>query len=377
MQPTRQHVTLVIGSLGAGGAERNLLRLAQGLLERGFRSTVMTLNPAIADFYPLPDGVERAVPLPGATVSPRWFDLPAQWRARRALRESLLATQPDVVISFIDTCNVQVLSALTGSTVPVVVSERTDWRYHALNWRWRALRRWTYPRARYVVSLASAPVQDALRYWPRWRCVHIANPVPRLTTPATPHPAWCGQHHLVAMGRLVPSKGHDLLLRAFATCVPRHPDWDLSILGDGPERAGLAKLAQELGVQDRVHFCGNVSPPFGLLAAADLFVFASLYEAFGMALAEAMACGLPVISFDCPSGPADIIRNGEDGVLVPTGNVPALAAAMNCLMGDAGLRQRMSRRAPEVCDRFEPGRILDQWCEVIKEAVGLKNKGKV
>lgn len=374
LQHSGKRVTLVIGSLGAGGAERNLLRLAQGLRERGYQPTVMTLNPAIADFYPLPEGVQRVAPLPGTTASPRWFDLPSQWRVRRALRDSLLATHPDVVISFIDTCNVQVLSALADGVVPVVVSERTDWRHHALNWRWRALRRWTYPRAHCVVSLARAPVHDALGYWPRWRCVYIANPVPRVAMPAVTHSSWRRRHHLITMGRLVPSKGHDLLMRAFATCAARHPDWELSILGEGPERDRLVALARELSIDDRVHFCGNVSPPFGLLAAADLFVFASFYEAFGMALAEAMACGLPVISFDCPSGPGDIVRHGEDGLLVPTGDVFALTMAMDRLMGDTALRQRMAQQAPEVCDRFEPESILDQWCAVIEAAVGAQHQ---
>lgn len=371
-----RRVTLVIGTLGSGGAERNLLRLAEGLRDRGYVTTVMTLNPAVADFYALPEAVARATPQPEATLSPRWFDIPTQRRKRLALRESLLATQPDIVISFIDTVNVQVIAALAGTAVPVVVSERIDWRHHPLNWRWRALRRYYYPRARRVVALARAPVEEALKYWPRWRCVHIANPVPAIRVEKVQAPAWFHPHNLITMGRLViAQKGQDLLLHAFAQLASHYPDWGLTIIGEGPDRAALEALARQLGLVERVHFAGNINPPFGLLAAADVFVFPSRYEAFGMALAEAMACGLPVISFDCPSGPADIVRHEVDGLLVPPANVSALTAAMGRLMGDRALRQRMAQRAPEVCERYAPERIYGQWVALIEDVLRESRRG--
>ncbi len=362
-------VTLVIGSLGSGGAERNLMRLAQALLERGHSVSVMTLNPDIPDFYAVPTGAVRVEPEGLVTASLRWFDLPGQLRQKRALRRSLLATRPDLVVSFIDTCNVRVLSALPPAQVPVVVSERIDWRFNPLNWRWRLLRRLTYPRAKRVVSLARAPMEDALRYFPRWRCVHVPNPVPRIAPASAPRPDWFAEKNFVAMGRLVEQKGFDLLLRAFSRCAAQHPDWGLTILGDGPDRAALQAQAHSLGLSERVHFAGNVSPPFPLLGHADAFVFSSRFEAFGMALAEAMACGLPVVSFDCPSGPGDIIRNEVDGLLVPREDVSALTQAMQRLMDDPALRERLASRAPEVCERFEPQRVLELWHQVILDAL--------
>ncbi len=375
MADTFERITLVIGSLGPGGAERNLLRLGEGLLAKGFRVSLMTLNPDIHDFYEVPPGIERFAPRVEAQSSPRWFDAPAQRQQRKALRQSLLLTSPDVVISFVDQANIRVLSALHGTGIPVVVSERIDWRFNPLNWRWRLLRRLWYPKARRVVSLARAPVADALRYWPRWRCVHIPNPVPAPSPAPANRPKWFGRRNLVGMGRLVEQKGFDMLIEAFARIAPAHPDWHLTILGDGPLKQPLEELVAQKHLSERVHFGGNVSPPFPVLSAADAFVFSSRFEAFGMALAEAMACGLPVVSFDCPSGPADIVRDGVDGFLVPAQDVPALAAAMARLMADPDLRQALSRRAPEVCERFAPQRVLERWISLVEEVLHESRKG--
>ena len=362
-------ITLAVSSLGAGGAERNLLFLAAGLESRGYATTVLTLNSDIPDFYAVPPGVKRAWPRPDATASPRWFNYFAQRRRRASIRQSLLETTPDLVISFIDTTNIHILMALADTRIPTIVSERIDWRFHSIGWRWQLLRRFWYPRAERVVSLARSPVAAALRYVPPWRCVNIANPVPKIDLQTLPGPALAGEKNLIAMGRLAPQKGFDLLLQAFSDCARRHPDWHLTVLGQGPLRDDLMMMAKDLGIGDRVEFRPPVRPPFSLLRSADLFVFSSRYEGFGMALAEAMACGLPVISFDCPSGPREIVRDGVDGLLVPAENVEALTAAMDRLMSDPSLRESLAKRAVEVCDRFAPERILDQWCGLIEEVL--------
>ena len=148
-------ITLAISSLGSGGAERNLLALGADLHAKGYVVTLITLNPAIPDFYAVPQGIERVQPLRDATTSPRWFDYRGQRRRRRATRESLLATRPDLVVSFIDTTNIHVLMALTKANIPIIVSERIDWRTHRIGWRWQLLRRFWYPRAQRVATLTS------------------------------------------------------------------------------------------------------------------------------------------------------------------------------------------------------------------------------
>jgi len=169
------------------------------------------------------------------------------------------------------------------------------------------------------------------------------------------------------MGRLVHQKGQDLLLEAFAQIQADFPDWNLIILGEGENRAALEKQISDLRLEGRAFLPGNYPSPFGVLSACDLFVFSSRYEGQGMALAEAMACGLPAVSFDCPSGPAHIIRHNVDGLLTPVADVPAFAAAMSELMRDSSRRAEMARRSVEIRQRFDRRAIADRWISLFEE----------
>lgn len=365
-----QRITCIIYSLGCGGAERVMVNLTGRLAGSGYHVTLLSLNPAIPDHYPVSPEVARISPPHAAIADCRWFDWRGQRRRRQALREAILATESDVVVSFLDTTNVAVLLALAGAGVPVVVAEHIDPRMHQIGWRWSLLRRLMYPRAARVVVLTQDTLRWARSLWPRWRLVAIPNSLEPSGAPlaATP-PAGFGPRTLVAMGRLTPQKGFDLLIRAYAPLAGRFADWHLVILGEGEERPGLERLIAELGLQGRVFLPGVISTPDSVLPLADLFVVSSRYEGFCLALAEAMAAGLPVISFDCPSGPAEIVHDGVDGVLVPTGDVMALSAAMARLMADPAERQRLGQQARQVAERFSPERITDLWRRLIEEVL--------
>jgi glycosyltransferase involved in cell wall biosynthesis len=169
------------------------------------------------------------------------------------------------------------------------------------------------------------------------------------------------------MGRLVRQKGFDLLLEAFAQ-VPQgvRAGWKLGIIGEGPLRAELTGRIESEGLQGQAMLLGRFSNPLPLLRAARFFVLSSRYEGFPTVLVEALACGLPAVAFDCPCGPSEIVRNGTDGLLVPPGDVQALATAMARLMADSGLLQRLAERSPEALERFSERRYLGQWEALIR-----------
>jgi GalNAc-alpha-(1->4)-GalNAc-alpha-(1->3)-diNAcBac-PP-undecaprenol alpha-1,4-N-acetyl-D-galactosaminyltransferase len=362
-------ITTVIGSLGSGGAERNLLRLSAALSGRGYRVTLVTTDPAVEDFYEVPASVLRVRAHPDAHLSCRWFDVRGQARRRAALRSCLLQTRPDLVISFLDTVNVAVLLALWRERVPVIVSERIDPRFHSVGLRWAVLRGLTYPRASRVVLQTADVLPWARRQWPRWKAESIPNPVV-LRRPAAASPVRASASRtVISLGRLQPQKGFDLLVRAFAAVAGEFPRWDLTIVGEGPEQPALHQLAGTLGVAERVHLTGVVKDPATVLAGGDLFVFASRYEGFPNALAEAMSIGMPVISFDCPSGPRELIRHDVDGLLVPPQDVGALAHAMRRLMADDRERARLAARAPEVVERFDAEAIFDRWKRLAEDVL--------
>jgi len=174
---------------------------------------------------------------------------------------------------------------------------------------------------------------------------------------------------IVSMGRLVPLKQFDQLIRAFASLSQEFPEWDLLIIGDGPERPSLSALASDLSISGRVLMPGAFKSPGEHLASSDLFVLSSRYEGFPNALCEAMASGLPVVCFDCPSGPREIVRHEVDGLLVPPQDVDALSGAMRRLIDSPAERQRMAERAREITARFAPESIFDHWERLIQDVL--------
>ena len=172
---------------------------------------------------------------------------------------------------------------------------------------------------------------------------------------------------VVTIGRYAYQKGYDLLLQAWAEVEKHYPDWSLDIYGMG-DQTSYRQLMSDLGIDARrCRLNGPVEDVVKTYTDSSVFVLSSRFEGFGLVLVEAMACGLPVVSFDCPAGPDEIITDGVDGLLVPSGDVHALAGKLMTLMADEALRERLGQQARQSARRYEMAAIATQWKDLFDQ----------
>ncbi|NTV73600.1 MAG: glycosyltransferase family 4 protein [Holophaga sp.] len=363
-------MAIFVNHLADGGAARVAVNLARAWSDRGRQVTILTSDKGeCPPFYEL-DSRVRHLPM-GLQYNSRnpleafFFNI---FRVLR-LRSVLKRVRPDVVISFLDRNNILCLLATCClRRMPVVVSERTDPGARSIGLTWERLRHLVYPWADCVVVQS----EHALAYFPpavRAKGWVIPNPVILPPPGPAPSPERGSRRLVVTLGRLNRVKGHDLLIEAFAQLSDAFPDWDVAIYGEGPERTALEQDIRQRGLEDRIFLRGATEQVGSTLRQADLFVFPSRAEGFPNALAEAMACGLPVVSFNCHSGPAELIEDGRNGVLVPPLDVPAMARAMARLMASPEERAALGEAATDVLTRFSELRVLEQWESAIQSAV--------
>jgi glycosyltransferase involved in cell wall biosynthesis len=174
---------------------------------------------------------------------------------------------------------------------------------------------------------------------------------------------------VVTIGRYAYQKGYDLLLQAWAEVEKHYPDWSLDIYGMG-DQTSYRQLMSDLGIDARrCRLNGPVADVVKTYTDSSVFVLSSRFEGFGMVLIEAMACGLPVVSFDCPAGPDEIITDGVDGLLVPSGGVHALAEKLMVLMTDENLRRRLGQQARQTAQRYDMTTLADQWTALFEKVI--------
>jgi glycosyltransferase involved in cell wall biosynthesis len=352
--------------LGAGGSENIVSAIANHWVNDGHRVTLVTLEEKSTVPYYTFDPKIRIINLglpPELTSAPHATQLALRriWAIRKTLQEAT----SHVVVSFLRRTNIMTLLATTGSGIPVIVSERNNPALQPLGVIWSTLRQLLYPRAFGLVTMTSG----AMNFFPlsmRRRSWIIPNPV---KLPEGQRQPGNGKR-LTAVGRLVPQKGFDLLIDAFATIADRHPEWTLTIWGEGPDRNKLEQQRKKRGLEDRIFMPGISERPGSWLETADAFVLSSRFEGWGIVLLEAMAWGLPCVSFDCEWGPRDMMENEVDGLLVPREDVSALADALSRIMGDAKLRRRLSKASRISTQRFSCNRVMAAWDEVIEAALG-------
>lgn len=360
----KSRIAIVLPDLGGGGAERVSLHLAQDFLARGYDVdfALMRRTGELLDL--LPSGA-RVIDL----EAPRLRNLPSP------LAKYLTREQPDGILASMWplTAVAAASKKLAGASGKLIVCEHDNLSRAYVN-RGMAHRvvlkvsiaaAHRLADARVAVSTGVAADLSRLSGIPLDKFDVVYNPIPRPLAGeievADKHwRAARGRRRILSVGSFKAQKNHVLLLRAFAR-IAASMDAALILLGEGDLRGKLEATARAEGIADRVHMPGFVTNPAPFYKTADLFVLASNHEGFGNVIVEAMACGLPVVSTDCPSGPAEILENGRYGRLVPVGDVDALATAMAEALRASHDREALKRRAAD----FSPDKAANKYLELL------------
>lgn len=358
-----RRVAFVIPGLGIGGAERVFVTLLRHLSRA-------RVEPHLIAFHDGP--LARDLP---ADVQTHIVGVPrlryGVWRLLRLLRR----LSPDVLVTTQGYLNAVLLVCRrwllpTRLVVREVIGEQylegSSFRapFYTLYLRWcRAADR--------VVFQSDGALREVLAREPtlRDKAVRIHNPVDfdaiAAFTAGKQSPYHSAGFQIVSAGRLTRQKGFDVLLRAVALLVEEGLRLSLTVLGEGSERKSLERLARDLGVEDRVTWRGIEANPFPFFAHADVFVLASRYEGFPNALLEALACGCAVVATTCRHGPAEMVRDGVNGTLVPPEDPVALARAIRALVADPPRCKRLG--AADSVRRFAVQEIVAEWEELFDQ----------
>jgi glycosyltransferase involved in cell wall biosynthesis len=363
---SEKRVALFLSSFFGRGVARVRLNLAAGLVAQGLPVDLVVANSRGELAGEVPPGV-RVIDLKA----------PRMLRALPRLIGYLKREQPHAMISAQDHANIVALWArrCTGCPTRLTVSCHILHSMSAskpllskAHWM-RYFVRAFYPLADAALAVSAGMADDMARTtgFPRERITVLHNAVvtPKMLEDAqapVPH-AWLepGEPAIIlGVGRLTRLKKFDILIRAFAKVRAQRPA-RLMILGSGPEEERLRLLAQELKVKDDVLFTGFVVNPFAYMSRASLFVLASEWEGLPGVLIQAMACGCPVVSTDCPTGPDEILEDGRYGALVPVDDVEAMANAMVATLAAPPETALLQARAND----FHVDRIVAQYCDLL------------
>ena len=369
----RKKVLFIIPHMTGGGAER-FLSVMLKFLDRKRFEPVLVLYSAKGISYKLPADV-------------RIVDLGMDGRGAGELRKAWYFFRRIRAISgLIDSERPAAVFGMLAGPIPIMSGRRAAHRARIIirettfpslglrgvkGWVHKRLLSRYYPKADLIIALtrdARKDLEDSFGV-PAGKITVIQNPldleeIRRKSAEAVPRGLFGGGPVLVAAGRLTELKGYSYLLKAFAMLARESPA-RLLILGEGEERQKFEELAAGLGISGRVRFLGFDRNPFRYMGRASAFVFPSLYEGFPNVIIEAMACGAPVISTDCQSGPSEIITDGKDGLLVPVRDEKALYLAMKKMLGDAKLRKRLAAGGRRRALDFEARKIMRRYEAVL------------
>jgi glycosyltransferase involved in cell wall biosynthesis len=371
---------LINNIYGIGGTNRTVINLAEALavhheveivsVFRRATATKFEISPRIAvralvDLRPGSSDKTASGSGEPSEVVPRQEEFYAQYSrfTDQRIIEELSRTTADVVVGTRPSLNLFVAAYTRDSALRVAQEHMT---HLAIPPAVRAEMARVYPRLDAVTTVTEADARSFLHNTPipGIPVIGIPNSVPRPNV----EPADGSHKVIVSAGRMHHVKRYDLLIRAFGMLAAEFPDWQLRIYGDGGEAAKLRALVIELGLAGRALLMGGFSPIESEWAKGSIAAVTSSAESFGMTLVEAMRCGLPVVATDCPVGPREILRHGEDGFLVTTGDANAIAQGLRRLMSDDSLRREMGLAALKNAARYDPEAVAARYADLFEDA---------
>ena len=361
----RRHIAFYIGSLHKGGAERVFVNLAEFFLAEGYQVTMVTqYRYPKEEEYALPGEIKRVLSdLTEEELNNSRF---ANFCNRvKKLHRVWKTERPDLVLSCIGKNNfMTVVTTMFTKTKPVV-SVVGEAKEEYPNTLMRALANLLFPHAAGIILQTQRS-----RYFFCRRVQKQAVILPNSLNPDFIRKRYEGEREprIVAVGRLDANKNHEMMIRAFAALKDKYQEYTLTIYGEGELRGFLEQLSGQLGIANRVLLPGVIPDVAAQIERASLFLLTSYSEGVSNALIEALATGLPVISTDVPSGgTVELMRDGVDGLIIPTGDQQALIAAMDKMLGDKAYADRLGREAASIQERLAPERVNLLWKEYFDE----------
>lgn len=352
-------VTLFIGSLYGGGAERVTCNLASYLVQHGHQAEILSMSES-KETYELDDRVTTKNLLPLVERKGKAWNtiirFPRLWKYLRK-------TQADAYVVMLPKTIIMLLMFRWMTKARVIAAERVDPAVYPLIIA-KLLKKYAKKADGFVFQ-----TEDAKAWYGDSVKGIKTSVIPNAVNPAFIRPPYQGaKRKLIAgAGRLNAQKNFSLLIRAFARISTDFPDFNLVIYGEGDKRGELEKLVEKQGLNDRISLPGNIQNIADEMEQNAMFVLSSDFEGMPNALMEAMALGLPCVSTDCPcGGPRFLIQNGENGVLVPVGDVEKMAEGMRRVLVDSQFRENIATKATEIQDWLAPDRIYGKWEELIE-----------
>ncbi len=385
-------IALTIHALHGGGAERVLARLADRWSAAGHELHVITWSAASTDEIALSSSVRRHGLGLTRDSTNLWQAIRANLHRVRALRQKLRELRPELILSFCDQMNISTLQASRGLDLPVWIAERSDPARQRLGPLWEWWRRRTYPSCTGCIAQTDEIAQHLSQWISPSRIKVIPNAVDPVASPEAPQSSsTCppitsvvastastndaspdgdtangeSPKTVLSVGRLSREKGIDQLLQAWQQAHAQMPQWELQIVGDGPQRASLEAQAANL---PRVHFTGWLAEPAQIYRTAQMFVLPSRYEGFPNALLEAMSYGLACLSTDCSQAIAELSRDGQALYVAsgPAESLPQqLASGLIELAANSQRRQQLGAAARRVSLDYSWGHIGPLWDKLL------------